>query len=291
MTGCDALEPDALRERDRAAFIRACELDVVVKKPGNVSVQSPGHRMTAQMFIDAANAAAAPLFATGSTVGARIENAVRAAYAATHCNTNLGIVLLCAPLATACERQPGHRSVETFRAALRHILDALDVNDARAAFRAIVHVEPGGLGEVAEHDVRDQPTIDLRTAMAMAADRDSIARQYANAYADIFDVGLPRFRRAARQSIERAVLETYFTYLCAWPDSHIVRKHGVDVAHAVQREASTYCDARDATLLADKPRIAAWDANLKSRGINPGTSADLVVATAFVHETIRDIES
>ena len=276
--------------RDRAAFVRACELDVVVAKPGNVSMSSAGHRMSARMFIDAAHAAAVPLFATGASVGARIENAARAAYAATRCNTNLGIVLLCAPLAATCEGQSSGRSLETFRAALRRVLHGLDVDDARAAFRAIAAVEPGGLGEVAEHDVRDDATIDLRSAMAIAADRDSIARQYANAYADIFDVGLPRFRHAARLTIERAVLETYFIYLCAWPDSHVVRKHGVDVARAVQREAATFCDARDATPVADEASLAAWDADLKARGINPGTSADLVVVTAFLYQAIHDTE-
>lgn len=278
------------RARDRVAFLRACELDVAVAKPGNVSMASEGHRMTAQMFIDAANAAAAPLFATGASVGTRIENATRAAYAATRCNTNLGIVLLCAPLAATCERQSSDRSTETFRAALARILDGLDVDDAQAAFRAIVHVQPGGLGEVAAHDVRDEPTIDLRSAMAFAADRDSIARQYANGYADIFDVGLPHFRRAARQSIERAVLETYLTYLCACPDSHVLRRHGSDVARAVQREALTFFDPREAALLRDEASLAAWDMELKARGINPGTSADLVVATAFVYETVPDVE-
>jgi triphosphoribosyl-dephospho-CoA synthase len=276
-------------ERDRFAFLRACELDVVVAKPGNVSVGSDGHRMTAQMFIDAANAAAAPLFETGASVGTRIENATRAAYAATRCNTNLGIVLLCAPLAATCETQTNDRHIETFRAALARILDGLDVNDARAAFHAIARVEPGGLGEVAEHDVRNEPTLDLRSAMAIAADRDSVARQYANGYADIFDVGLPRFRHAAHESMERAVLETYLMYLCAWPDSHVLRKHGTAVARAVQREAATFFDSGKATLLGDEASLAAWDVDLKARGINPGTSADLVVATAFVYETVRDI--
>ncbi len=36
--------------RARAAFLRACELDVAVRKPGNVSDASPGHGMHAALF-------------------------------------------------------------------------------------------------------------------------------------------------------------------------------------------------------------------------------------------------
>jgi triphosphoribosyl-dephospho-CoA synthase len=40
--------------RDEAvkAFLCACELDVRVRKPGNVSLASPGHGMQAAMFIE-----------------------------------------------------------------------------------------------------------------------------------------------------------------------------------------------------------------------------------------------
>lgn len=50
---------------------------------------------------------------------------------------------------------------------------------------------PGGLGTSPEADVRQQPHIGLRAAMRLAADRDLIARQYANGFAEIFDIGVP----------------------------------------------------------------------------------------------------
>ena len=67
------------------------------------------------------------------------------------------------------------------------------------------------------------------------------------------------------------------------PDTHIVRKFDMGVAEAVRREA---VDWRDAFAAASDPEAIAdgllgWDAALKSRGINPGTSADLTVATLF----------
>ncbi len=47
----------ALIERARACFLQACWLDVAVRKPGNVSLASAGHRMQADMFLASAQAA------------------------------------------------------------------------------------------------------------------------------------------------------------------------------------------------------------------------------------------
>jgi triphosphoribosyl-dephospho-CoA synthase len=243
--------------------------------------------MDAAMFVAAAHAAVTPLFTHGTSVGTRIENAVEAAFAATGCNTNLGIVLLCAPLAAAHERLREPASTDALRVALLSVLERLDVHDARAAFRAIAAARPGGLGDVADHDVRHAATIDLRSAMALAAERDSVARQYANGYADVFDTGLRQFETHARESIERAVLETYLAYLRRWPDSHVMRKHGAAMAHAVQKEAALRSEHLAVASRDRQASLARWDAELKARGINPGTSADLVVATAFAFELTR----
>ena len=67
-------------DRARACFVRACELDVAVRKPGNVSRESSGHGMHADMFIASAHAAAGPLFEPGARVGQRIEAAVAATW-------------------------------------------------------------------------------------------------------------------------------------------------------------------------------------------------------------------
>jgi len=83
------------------------------------------------------------------------------------------------------------------------------------------------------------------------------------------------------------MLLTYLAFLSRWPDSHIVRKRGLAVAQTVTKRAAdwyaTYC-ARPRTT--DDAIVAQWDAALKSEGVNPGTSADLTVAVAFVAATI-----
>jgi len=274
----------------QACFLNACRLDVAVRKPGNVSVASPGHRMHAELFIASAQAAVGPLCAPGARVGARIEAAMATTWASVGCNTNLGILLLCAPLAAAAERPGALDDAAALRAAVRWVLERLDHDDARAAYRAIAMAHPGGLGHAPEQDVRDEPSLDLRAAMALASDRDNIARQYADGFAELFDIALAPllnlgFSLMASDdtdvvdvSIAELVQRLYIELLSRLPDSHIVRKHGEAVAHIVMRAAQAW---RGRERLAHDPDFAAWDAQLKADGINPGTSADFTVAALF----------
>jgi len=280
-TAAEAATSDA-----RAAFLWACQLDVVVRKPGNVSIDSPGHGMRAEDFIASAEAAMDPLFARDVRVGVRIERAIERTRDAVACNTNLGIVLLCAPLAAALEHLATPPNLIRWRHALEGVLAALDIEDARAAYRAIGSARPAGLGRAAAQDVTNEPTIGLRAAMQLAADRDSIAGQYGNGFVQVFDFGVPVFMRAATPP-RVAMLLTYLAFLSRWPDSHIVRRRGLALAQTVTNRAADWysaCCARPEMI--DDATVARWDAALKSEGVNPGTSADLAVAVAFVAATI-----
>lgn len=280
--------------RARSAFLCACRLDVAVRKPGNVSIVSPGHGMDAAVFVASAEAAAGPLFEAGARVGPRIEAAVEASWDSAACNTNLGILLLCAPIAAAVEQAPQATSAADLRQAIEAVLDELDLADAQAAFRAIARAQPGGLGDVPEEDVRSPPSVDLRRAMSLAGSRDSIARQYAHGYADLFELALPLWPRGflpmesadcsrPDAATKARVQRVYLGLLSRLPDSHIVRKHGDAVAHTVMRAAQGWRVQSDAGLALDAmPPFVAWDAALKAAGINPGTSADLTVATLLL---------
>jgi triphosphoribosyl-dephospho-CoA synthase len=278
----DALAPAELSRRIADAFVAACRDELDAPKPGNVHVFAGGHRMTAADFMRSADAAAGPLTVPGARVGVRIRDAVDATFADVGTNTNLGIILLCAPLAAAAESQP-----HDLRASLARVLHALDVEDATACFRAIVRASPAGLGHAEEHDVHAPAIVTLRAAMAEAADRDRIARQYVTDFADVFDVGEPLLDAALGALPDRrsATLATFLGFLAAFPDSHICRKYGTATAERVRRQASWLrVRALAAPRLDDVlPELLAWDKELKDAGINPGTSADLTVATLFVH--------
>ena len=263
-----------------AAYVEACLAELDALKPGNVHRFAPGHGMCLADFVRSAESSAGPIAARGARVGVRIRGAVSASLSAVGQNTNLGIILLCAPLAAAVEVEG-----VALRPALAQVLDDLDCADAADVFAAIAAANPGGLGQADRHDVNAPATVTLREAMAEAADRDRIARQYVTAYEDVFALGPPALAAARQRRLDAhwSTLAVYLTFLAALPDTHIVRKFDLGAAEAVRREAAGWRDAfaaaRDPGEIAD--RLLDWDAALKSRGINPGTSADLTVATLF----------
>jgi triphosphoribosyl-dephospho-CoA synthase len=154
----------------------ACIWEATARKPGNVTRHCDFDDVSYLDFLTSA-AAVAPVLATAAQrrVGATILEAVRATRRVAATNTNLGIVLLLAPLASV---PPG----EELRADLARVLDALDVSDAKAAYEAIRLAAPGGLGRAEKQDVADEPTQTLREVMALAAERDLVARQYAGGF-------------------------------------------------------------------------------------------------------------
>jgi triphosphoribosyl-dephospho-CoA synthase len=272
-----------------AAYVEACLAELDAPKPGNVHRFAPGHRMEVADFVRSAEASAAPIAARGARVGRRIREAVDTTLKAVGQNTNLGIILLCAPLAAAAEAPDG-----ALREALATVLDGLDRTDAEDVFAAITAANPGGLGRAFRHDVNAPATVTLRQAMAEAADRDRIARQYVTTYEDIFSLGLPALTAASRRYRDSrwSTLAVYLTFLAEIADTHITRKFDAATAESVRREAGDWRDAlasaRDPEGIADG--LLGWDQALKSRGINPGTSADLTVATVFASSlaAIRD---
>jgi len=257
-------------------FESACLAELQAIKPGNVHVFADGHGMVVEDFIVSAKAAAVVIVLPELSVGQRIRRAVEATWAAVGCNTNLGIVLLAAPLIEAALKQKP----------ITAVLADLTQDDALEVFAAIVQANPAGLGESAQHDVKVSPHCTLLQAMMEAAQRDKIAYQFANNYADIFDFGLPLYRQALErwQNPEWATTALYLGFLTQFPDSHLVRKFGLGVAEAVQQKAEIH---NSVLLQCDNPKntlgkLLRFDKELKSQHINPGTSADLTVATLLV---------
>lgn len=267
-------------------FMAVCRTEVMALKPGNVHVHAAGHGMTVEDFLLSAEAAAPEIARARAPVGERILRAVQATRAVVGCNTNLGILLLCAPLAYAAE-MPAARPL---RDRVGDVLTTLTVEDAEAAFAAIRLASPGGLGQAPEHDVAGPATVDLREAMAAARSRDRIAAQYADGYRDVFDIGVACVRSLANRSAADAdavslAEAVYLEFLTAFPDSHILRKHGETRAAAVLAEARDVrrqvAEASSAALR--REHLFVFDARLKWQGINPGTSADLTVASLFAY--------
>lgn len=261
------------------AYHWACMSELQALKPGNVHIFSDGHGMTIQDFFKSADATA-PLIAQETiSVGQRIYLAVEATQQAVGLNTNLGLILLCAPLIHAA-LQANHQC--SFAESLQMTLGQLTIEDARLVAMAIVLAKPAGLGNVPRHDVHEQPNVSLLALMITAQDQDRIAWQYANAYQDILGFGLAQYTTAmSRWNNEAwATCALYLSFLAYKPDSHIVRKYGIQVATGIMVEAQALemeFNLSSNPKLVQK-KLLAWDASLKGRNINPGTSADLTVA-------------
>ena len=215
-------------------------------------------------------------------IGIRVRNAVRATRKVVGTNTNLGIILLLAPLAAVMFES--HETPPRDQA--RAVLDGLTADDAGAVYEAIRHAHPGGLGDAPEQDVREEPTVTLLEAMKLAADRDMVARQYANGFADVFDFGVPAFLAAFARfgCVEAAIVDSQMKWLANYPDSLIARKNGPAVAEDVQRRAIEVERLGGVASPEGRRAGVALDRHLRSDGnkLNPGTTADLITACLFV---------
>jgi triphosphoribosyl-dephospho-CoA synthase len=265
------------------AYLRACEVELQALKPGNVSMDSPGHEMCADDFMESARVSAVALVAPDLSLGERIYRAIAATRETVACNTNLGIVLLCAPLLHAMLTRPPAGGL---RARLREVLDAAGVQDTEWIYRAIRLAAPGGLGRSEVHDVQDAPAAPVMDVMRAGAQRDRVALQYVTGYADVFMDGLPRLveYRARWKSDAWAAVAVFLSLLARFPDSHVARKFGWTHAREVSAEAARL-EAELSRCVAPQEiirRLQQTDAEFKSAGINPGTTADLTVACLAV---------
>ena len=284
----------------------ACLLEVSAPKPGNVG---PGHHFADARYEDFLASAAAigtPLRGAGERpLGITIRLACEATSRWTRSNTNLGIVLLLAPLARAAfmtssatasrgfdtpdarvRAASTHISRDALRQKLTDLLSATTVEDARNLYAGIRLASPGGLGQTAEQDISTEPTISLLDTMRLAADRDDIAREYVTNFETTFTIGAPAIDEARRHGLpwNDAVVETFLTILAGRHDTHIARRGGVALAEDVSRRARTVIAAGGVRSAAGRDALREMDEALRREGnvANPGTSADLTAAAIFV---------
>ena len=262
----------------------ACLWEATAAKPGNVYRAADFEDVTYADFLTS-SAAIAPAMDAAATIGVgpAVLQAVAATRAAVATNTNLGTVLLLAPLAAI----PLTRS-QSLAEGLPTILEGLTQQDASDAFAAIRLAQPGGLGSAERADVNDPhlPPVTLLSAMQLAAPRDLVARQYANGFMDVFAVAdrIEEFA-AAKLPLGEVIVRSYLHLIAEHGDTLVERKCGAAASQEIARRARRVLDAlqrqgeevyRDAT--------ADFDFWLRADGHrrNPGASADVVAAALFV---------
>lgn len=277
-----------LSQGDRQSAVMSSFItEVNALKPGNVSRYAGGHDMSVADFERSAELVSPVLCDASLSVGERILRSVRLTMSEVGCNTNLGMLLLFAPIVRAAETA-ADSTPETLRPALEKTLQEMDVSEASRVFEAILCAGPGGLGHSEKFDVHLPPACSVLEAMEAARERDFIAKQYVTGFFDIFSTGLPCIKEFNKRwnRVEWATVGCYLTFLSGFPDSHVLRKHGQAVANQTLKRAQSVAETFKKNENPDNARHALleFDRELKNSGINPGTSADLTAASVLVYE-------
>jgi triphosphoribosyl-dephospho-CoA synthase len=262
----------------------ACLLEATAPKPGNVHRGADFDDLCFNDFVVSAVAIGPAMQAARERgVGAAVLEAIRATRALVPTNTNLGCVLLIAPLAAVPREQPLRQGVGA-------VLASLTTDDAARIYEAIRIAAPGGLGHVDEMDIGDSAPRDLIEAMRHAAGRDLVARQYANGFHEVLTRVVPSLQEGQAEgwTLTSAIIHTHLRLMAEFPDSLIARKCGVPVAQEAGERAKRVLASGEPGDELYERALGDLDFWLRSDGHrrNPGTSADLIAAGFFA--ALRD---
>lgn len=248
-------------------------------KPGNVDRERDLDDLRFEDFLTGAVGAGAGLRAAESDpVGEAFQHAVRGMADRHGRNTQFGALLLLTPLVRAAsEDDPSPVGVD-------RVVENTTVADAADFYRAFAHCSvfvsepPEGAADI---DVRRGSTavpaveergLTLLDVMALGDGEDDVAREWTG--------GFERSFRAAGRIEERSgplsdrAAAVFCEELAERPDTLVSKRHGEDVA----REAS----ARVTEALGDREALGELAEEFVERGINPGTTADIVAAGLFI---------
>jgi len=250
-------------------------------KPGNVDRHRDLDDLRFDHFLAGAVGArpGLDLAASGAPIGPAFERAVEG-MAAHGENSQFGALLLLVPLVRAAH---DGRTVET-------VVEETTVSDAAAFYRAFDHVDVfvgDPPAELAPLDVRrgsaaipalEDRGLTLYDVMDRSVPGDDVAREWLCGFDRSF-AAADRLVAAEGPLPDRAAT-VFLSMLADRPDTLVAKRHGDAVAAEVTDRAGVLSE-RDA-LETDPAAVEAFADELVDRGINPGTTADLVAAGLFI---------
>jgi triphosphoribosyl-dephospho-CoA synthase len=260
----------------------ACLLEVTAPKPGNVHRAADFDDTSLLDFLASAVAIGPAMErAVEQPLGRTVLEAMSATRQLTLANTNLGIVLLLAPLAAVPRSVP-------LTEGIADVLGQLEPQDAVDVYQAIRQTQPGGLSPreqaVTRHDVAGDAPGDLLAAMRLAASWDLVARQYVTRFDDVLQRILPGLEQLAPDCpLTERIVHVHIRWMSEQPDSLIARKCGEQVALESAARAAAVLQAGPVGSEDYWCAAADLDFWLRSDGHrrNPGTTADLITAALF----------
>jgi triphosphoribosyl-dephospho-CoA synthase len=235
-------------------------------KPGNVDRchDYPGTRL--EHFLASAILARPALekaAGCGGGLGAVFREAVRLTTSHSGGNTHFGAFILLVPLLRGGDIPGAIRVVQETT-----VEDAVEFYQAFSLTK--VRMLPGDPLDVADPrsaDLIRERGMTLLDVMDHSREHDMIAREWIN--------GFRLTRRAADELHQmgcgrEGIVGAFLRLLATETDTFIVKEHGPGVAGEVRRRAGE--------VLAGSEDLEAFDAECIARGINPGSTADIIIA-------------
>ncbi len=258
-----------MRAAERAQLAMILEV-CAYPKPGNVDRCHDFPDTRLEHFLASTIFARTALEEAEKGVG-RIGEIIKHAVRDTNCheggNTHFGAFILLIPLIFG-NGIPGALSA----------IEKTDVSDAVAFYKAFAMTSVK-MNATDDLDVNDPHTLTvireremtLLDVMQHSAANDMVAREWV--------AGFPLTRRGADLLKQfgpgrQAIVYTFLTLLASEPDTFIIKKHGLAVAH------ETLLTARE--VLDGKHSLEVFDADCIERDINPGSIADIVIASIYI---------
>ncbi|HEC57717.1 MAG TPA: triphosphoribosyl-dephospho-CoA synthase [Candidatus Syntrophoarchaeum butanivorans] len=267
-------DPDRLAQAGQLAML----LEVSASpKPGNVDRCHDYPDTRYEDFL-ASSVAVYPVLMRAASSRARIGRLIFEAVSASKTwhkggNTHFGAFTLLIPLIIGGgEQKAAHDAVKS-----TGWEDAIEFY--RAAQIAGVRVKP-----VEDLDLTDPESFDrikrerlsLYEIFSISASYDLISNEWVNGFPRSF-----RYAEILRDDVRRlglndGIVMTFLRILSESPDTFVAMKFGADVAREVSERA------RVLTRDFDLDKIKSFDEELIERRINPGSSADIIIASLFI---------
>jgi triphosphoribosyl-dephospho-CoA synthase len=203
-------------------------------------------------------------------------------------NTNLGIIMLLAPISAAAGMS---RNIAELMIRVDQIMKSTTPEDAVSLYKAINIADAGGMGEQDDLDVNDDASVhklleegvNMYTVLEMSSEWDSLSYELTHGMPVTFQTGFPLFRDSQKKyNTNQATVQTFLTILAQNPDTLIRRKFGVDKAIEVSAIAKSILH-RGGILNQDSiSKLVEFDKQLIKNNLNPGTTADLTASSIMV---------
>ena len=268
----------------KSAYLFSCKKDIELIKPGNVNLLSSHKDTKAQDYLDSAILSSKELFNQNYSLGKRILESVNVTRSQVNVNTNLGIILLCAPV---IQSYIDFNNLD-LREGIKKTLSTTSIKDTHDLCAAINISSPGGLGDSDMYDTASYPNASIKQIMDYSQEYDRISYQYSHNFSDIFDFIIPKleFLNRRYESLDISLSLLFIEILAKIPDSHISRKFGDKIAKKTSNNAHDLLKILDREYDPDylAKALNNLDYEYKKKGINPGTTADLLVASLMIYK-------